>query len=287
MAKRWSRVHTADDLLAFLKLMQRKKVAKPCPGHSQPCANVTWYSTSSMPHMRVCQECHQRLFGGTPFSKTFSPCSEPSISCICHGSFNYTKRMVDRLVEFDESDWEQFVKGMQIRIQLPSCSNGRQIGIGSDAGLWYRYTKNTGRTRHLFICEACFLDYAHKLDTESNFTLDSLVSTKPRCMASLADHQMPDSPDIEHSRAEILRLLHGADMRCYARGTVGVTWSTTRSNPRGYGVCEGCYLSKVKPLDAGGHYIPKKNVGRRASFACWMNSFTHSFDGIRSYYLKH
>ena len=276
MAKRWSKVHTTEEFLSFLKIMQRKRVARHCPGLTHPNGNITWYSTSSIPGIRICQECHQQLFGGTAFSKHFFLCDEPPISSVCHGSFNYTKRMVDVLFELDDCSWEHFAEEMLIRIQLPSCLNLRRDSISNNTGSWYRYTRRGENSRDLHICEACFLDYVYQTDMENSFALDYLSSTKPRCMASLEQNQVPDMPDIEHGRAEILRLLHGTDMRCYAQGTVGVKWYTIRSNPRIYGVCEGCYLSKIKPFGGSEHYIPKRDVGRRTSFACWMN-FYHPF----------
>lgn len=276
MTKRWSKVHSAEEFLSFLKVMQRKKVAKPCPGHIRPSASITWFSISSVPGVRICDECHQRLFGGTVYSKSFSLCDNPPTLSICHGSFNYTTRMVDALLESNDYDWEDLVEAMQLRIQVSDCCQ-IESSHTDNAELWYKYRHGAGSTRGLYICEGCFLDYVHKTGTEGNFVFEYFRSTKPRCMASLRENQIPGTPDIEHSRAEILRLLHGKDMRCYPRGTVGVKWYTTRDNPRGYGVCESCYISKIKPLGGGGLYVLKRDAGRRTSFVCWMNSYHPNF----------
>jgi hypothetical protein len=271
MEKRWAKVHTADEFLAFIKVMQRKKVAPYCPGHVFPSSSASWYSTPSIPGMRICQECRQRLFGGTAYSKRWSH-ADFAGSSICHGSFHYTTRMVDALL--DDDDWDYFVEAMRMRIRFSSCSKKRD-GNNSDAGSWcYRYTKSL--TKDYYICEACFLDYVHKTEAEGLFTLGDRLLVQPQCMASLKCNQMPDSADVEYTRAEIMRLIHGYDRRCYPTGTVGVKWYTTVNNPRGYGICQGCYQSKVKPLGGEKHFMVKKDVGKRSSFACWMNSY-HPF----------
>lgn len=278
MTIRWSKVHTADEFLAFLKVMQRKKVARPCPGHTFPSVNASWYTTSSIPGLKICQECRQQLFGGTRFSKQFFSLGNdgPPISSICHGSFSHTKRMVETLLEDD--DWDRFVERMRVRIQLSTCSSRRDTGTEDDVGWWYKYSKSS-TAKDLFICEACYFDHVYKTKCEGHFSLTDRLSTKPRCMASLKENMIPDTADVEYSRAEIMRLVHGTDRRCYAQGTVGLKWYTTPSSPWGYGVCEGCYLSKIKPNSGDTrHFIHKKDVGKRAAFACWMNSY-HPFFG--------
>jgi hypothetical protein len=276
MTIRWSKVHTADEFLAFLKVMQRKKVAKPCPGHSFPSTDISWYTTSSIPNLKICQECRQQLFGGTRFSKHFSSHSNDGqvISSICHGSFNHTRRMVEVLLEDD--DWDRFVERMRIRIQLSTCSSRRNTATEEDGGWWYKYARGSSM-KELFICEACYFDFVYKTKLEGDFSVTDKVSPKTRCMASLNENLIPDTADVEYSRAEIMRLVHGSDRRCYAQGTVGLKWYTTPSSPWGYGICEGCYQSKVKPRTGETrHFIHKKDVGKRASFACWMNSY-HPF----------
>ncbi|KEY74691.1 hypothetical protein S7711_05443 [Stachybotrys chartarum IBT 7711] len=271
MTTRWSKVHTAEDFLSFLKVMQRKKVAKPCPGDTYPRASVAWYTVAAVPGLRVCQECRRRLFGGTVYSKYLLPC-DTTIFSICHGAFACTNRLVEQLLRDD--NWDKFVDGVRTRIQLPSCP-GQKASKEGTVGRWYKYTK-PGSTNDSHICEACYLDYAYQTDKESNFSVNNRLATLPRCMASLREDQMPDTPDVEHGRAEIMRLLHGTDRRCYAQGTVGLKWHTTLNRPNGYGVCHGCYLSKIKPLGGEAYYTSKHDVGKRSSFACWMNSY-HPF----------
>jgi hypothetical protein len=272
MEKRWSRVHTPEDFLSFLKVMQRKKVAKPCPGDTYPRSNTTWYTTPSISGLRICQECRQRLFGGTVFSKHFAP-TDTSVSSICHGSFPYTNRVVDQLLQ--DEDWDRFAEGMRIRIRLPGCPNPRDVNTDDNIGWWYKCTKSSV-TRDLYICETCFVDHAYKTDKENYFSISDRLASKPRCMASLKENQLSETADVEYNRAEIMRILHGTDRRCYAQGTVGLKWYTTLNNPREYGVCEGCYLSKIKPIGGEDCYVPKRDVGKRTAFACWMNSY-HPF----------
>lgn len=288
MALRWSKVHTADEFLSFLKVMQRKKVSRPCPGHVFPCnpSSVTWYTTSSIPGLRVCQECRQGLFGGTVFSKHFFSIgsSDPAslVPSICHGSFSHTKRMVEILLR--EDDWDHFVERVRVRIRIPGCSGRRELGTTEHGTQrWYRYSpksssSSASKDRH--ICEACYFDYVYKTNLENDWPFaDGHSLYRPQCLASLRENIIPDTADVEYSRAEIMRLLHGMDRRCYAQGTVGVKWYTTPSSPWGYGICEGCYQAKIKPKfgsDTTHYFKSKKDIGRRASFSCWMNSY-HPF----------
>lgn len=277
MAPRWSKVHTADEFLAFLKVMQRKKVSKPCPGHLFPSSTVGWYTTPSIPGIYFCPECRQSLLGGTIFSKYLASVSSdaPPTFSICHGSLNHTKRMVDILLEDD--DWDHFVERMRLRIQLSGCSSQREPDTDDEVGRWYRYSKS-GNSRDLHICEACYLDHVYKTNTKSDFVLAGGLSSKPRCMASLRENLTPETADVEYGRAEVMRVVHGADRRCYAQGTVGLRWYTTPSNPRSYGICEGCYLAKIGPQgDDLQYWIPKKDIGKKAAFACWMNSYHPCF----------
>ncbi|CAG9947108.1 unnamed protein product [Clonostachys rosea f. rosea IK726] len=273
MDKRWSKVHTADEFLSFLKIMQRKKVPQYCPGDAFPTSGVSWFSTQSIPGMRICQECRQKHFGGTRFSKYWSHDDTPGPS-ICHGAFHYTQRMVDAL--FENDDWDHFAELMQIRIRFAGCSQQRKNANGDDAdgGWWYKYTKSL--TRDLYICEACYFDHVYKTDREGSFTLGDRLPVKPQCMASLKGNQTSETADIEYNRAEIMHLVHGTDRRCYAQGTVGLKWYTTPNNPRGYGVCEGCFIGKIKPLGGEKYYKVKTDVGKKSSFACWMNAY-HPF----------
>lgn len=300
MALRWSKVHTAEEFLGFLKIMQRKKVARPCPGHVFPSSpsSVTWYTTSSIPGLRICQECRQQLFGGTGFSKHFYSLSSSdpasSVPSICHGSFNHMQRMLDILLRDD--DWDRFTERVKVRIQIPGCSGRRDVAaVGKHPERWYRHSpkssSSSSASKDRYICEACYFDHVYKTNMDNDWPLadgQSLHHNKPQCLASLRENLSPDTADAEYSRAEIMRLLHGMDRRCYAQGTVGVKWYTTPSSPWGYGVCEGCYQSKIKPKignDTTRYFKTKKDVGRRASFACWMNSY-HPFYAQHQLLLK-
>ncbi|KAI9147380.1 30S ribosomal protein S6 [Paramyrothecium foliicola] len=272
MEKRWSKVHTADEFLNFLKIMQRKRVAKQCPGLDNHRTNLTWYTSQSIPGLRICQECRRRLFGGTVFSKHLSPSDAPT-AAVCHGSFNYTNRMVDQLLE--DNDWDHFAEGMRIRIRMFNCPGQNLTNKDGHSEWWYKY-KAGSPTKDLYVCEACFFDYAYKTEKDSHFSITDKIPPRPRCMASLMDNQVPDSAEAETNRAEIMRLLHGTDRRCYAQGTMGLKWHTTVNNPQGYGICDGCYVSKVKPLGGEAYFVPKRDIGKRTAFACWMNSY-HPF----------
>ncbi|KAK0640730.1 hypothetical protein B0T16DRAFT_418369 [Cercophora newfieldiana] len=285
----WPKAMQSGDLSPVVAYMKHRSELKFCGvATGNPKSDgIKWYAAED--HMpgsvyAVCEACYEDVFVGGPFEGRFTPCREQqpdgeSWSC---DSWNDSHM---RLIL--KGDWQRFVDHVKNKATMPPCTGEPKSGPGSS---WWT-VRGMGPQANFYICATCYDDVFKESrwegvvePSDGSFYQELACDWKSRNVlvgfAGAANRQL----GAEELRRALFTI--ASKPKCDTKeGLMDGRYYNVRGTPiDGYGVCEGCYESRISLLGLRHFFTDTPQVVPGQTY-CAFNSNLSRFAAFNNQFL--